>query len=162
MSNFLFSFVFPLLQNWIKEFFLHFLVLFIIPFTIIRLLSPLLHWNCYQAHSNFTKPDLMTNFKPSTYWTFNCIWHCLYLGIPGEGNGNSLHYSCLENPMAEEPGRLLSLGLQTVRHNWATKQQHTHASLLSSYNWLFLASGAPLYSFLPMPSPFLVPFLPYL
>ena len=83
-------------------------VLFIIPFTIIRLLSPLLHWNCYQVHSNFTKPDLVTNSKPSIYWTFNCIWHCLYLCIPGEGNGNSLHYSCLENPMAEEPGRLYS------------------------------------------------------
>ena len=25
---------------------------------------------------------------------------------PGEGNGNTLQYSCLENPMTEEPGRL--------------------------------------------------------
>ena len=25
---------------------------------------------------------------------------------PGEGNGNPLQYSCLENPMAEEPGGL--------------------------------------------------------
>ena len=25
---------------------------------------------------------------------------------PGEGNGNPLQYSCLENPMTEEPGRL--------------------------------------------------------
>ena len=25
---------------------------------------------------------------------------------PGEGNGNPLQYSCLENPMDEEPGRL--------------------------------------------------------
>ena len=32
---------------------------------------------------------------------------------PGEGNGNSLQYSCLENPMdREEPGRLQSMGLQ--------------------------------------------------
>ena len=29
---------------------------------------------------------------------------------PGEGNGNSLQYSCLENPMEEEPGRLQSMG----------------------------------------------------
>ena len=25
---------------------------------------------------------------------------------PGEGDGNTLEYSCLENPMEEEPGRL--------------------------------------------------------
>jgi len=27
---------------------------------------------------------------------------------PGEGNGNPLEYSCLENPMTEEPGGLQS------------------------------------------------------
>ena len=27
-------------------------------------------------------------------------------GSPGEGNGNPLQYSCLENSMDEEPGRL--------------------------------------------------------
>jgi len=33
---------------------------------------------------------------------------------PGEGNGNPLQYSCLENPMdREEPGRLQSMGLQS-------------------------------------------------
>ena len=32
---------------------------------------------------------------------------------PGEGNGNPLQYSCLENPMdTEEPGRLQSMGSQ--------------------------------------------------
>ena len=31
---------------------------------------------------------------------------------PGEENGNSLQYSCLENPMAEEPGGLQSMGSQ--------------------------------------------------
>ena len=39
---------------------------------------------------------------------------------PGEGNGNPLQYSCLENPMGEEPGGLQSMGSQRVRHNWAT------------------------------------------
>ena len=29
----------------------------------------------------------------------------------GEGNGNPLQYSCLENPMDEEPGGLQSKGL---------------------------------------------------
>ena len=36
---------------------------------------------------------------------------------PGEGNGNPLQYSCLENPMDEEPGRLQSVGSQRVRHD---------------------------------------------
>ena len=35
-------------------------------------------------------------------------------------NGTPLQYSCLENPMAEEPGRLQSMGSLRVRHNWAT------------------------------------------
>ena len=29
---------------------------------------------------------------------------------PGGGHGNPLQYSCLENPMVEEPGRLESTG----------------------------------------------------
>ena len=36
---------------------------------------------------------------------------------PGEGNGNPLQYSCLENPM---DGGLQSMGSQKVGHNWAT------------------------------------------
>ena len=34
---------------------------------------------------------------------------------PGEGNGNPLQYSCLENTM--EPGGLQSMGLRRVRHD---------------------------------------------
>ena len=37
---------------------------------------------------------------------------------PGEGNGNPLQYSCLENPWTEEPGGLQSMGLQTVGNDW--------------------------------------------
>ena len=32
----------------------------------------------------------------------------------GEGNGNLLHYSCLENSMEEKPGRLQSTGSQRL------------------------------------------------
>ena len=32
----------------------------------------------------------------------------------GEGNGNPLQYSCLENPMAEESGRLQSMRFQEL------------------------------------------------
>ena len=37
---------------------------------------------------------------------------------PGEGNGNPLQYSCLENPVDEESGgHGESTGLQRVRHD---------------------------------------------
>ena len=36
---------------------------------------------------------------------------------PGEGNGKSLQYSCLEIPWAAEPSGLQSTGLQRVRHD---------------------------------------------
>ena len=38
--------------------------------------------------------------------------------FPGEGNGNPLQYSCLENPMDRGAWcRLLSMGLQRVGHD---------------------------------------------
>ena len=36
---------------------------------------------------------------------------------PGEGNGNLLQYSCLENPMMKDPGGLQSIGSQRVGCN---------------------------------------------
>ena len=38
-------------------------------------------------------------------------------GGHGGGHGNPLQYSCLRNPMTEEPGRLQSIGLHRVRHD---------------------------------------------
>ena len=35
---------------------------------------------------------------------------------PGVGNVNPLQYSCLDNPMNEEPGGLQYIGSQRVRH----------------------------------------------
>ena len=46
-----------------------------------------------------------------------CMFN-LPLTLVGEGNGNPLQYSCLENPM--DRGAWQSIGLQRVRHNWAT------------------------------------------
>ena len=40
---------------------------------------------------------------------------------PGEGNGNPLQYYCWRIPQTEEPGRLLSTGLQRVGHNLVTE-----------------------------------------
>ena len=36
---------------------------------------------------------------------------------PGEGNGNTLQYSCLENPMDRGPGRAAVHGSQRVGHD---------------------------------------------
>jgi len=36
---------------------------------------------------------------------------------PGVGNGNPLQYSCLENSMNREPGRLKPVGSQRVGHD---------------------------------------------
>ena len=48
---------------------------------------------------------------------------------PGEGNGNPLQYSCLENSIAEEPGGYSPWG---HRESDTTEQIHSPASLLVS------------------------------
>ena len=48
---------------------------------------------------------------------------------PGEGNGNPLQYSCLENSWTEEPGGLQSMGLQRVAYDLATKQQQQQRNI---------------------------------
>ena len=51
----------------------------------------------------------------------------------GEGNGSPLQYSCLENPMHREPGRLQSMRLQRVGHDLTAKhQQQPHFRALGS------------------------------
>ena len=58
----------------------------------------------------------------------------LILGLgrsSGEGNGNPLQYSCLENSMDMDihsamVGGLQSMGLQRVRHDRANTHTHTH------------------------------------
>ena len=49
--------------------------------------------------------------------------------FPGEGNGNPLQYSCLENPHGQR--ELQSIGLQRVGHNWSDLAC-THADIESS------------------------------
>ena len=55
------------------------------------------------------------------------------IGLPttfGEGNGNPLQNSCLEIPWMEEPGRLQSMVLWRVGHDWATS-----LSLFTFMHW---------------------------
>ena len=51
-------------------------------------------------------------------------------GSPEEGDGNTLQYSCLENPWTEEPGRLLSMGSQKSQTGLSTLRQR-----LVCFNW---------------------------
>ena len=57
----------------------------------------------------------------------NC-WELILNG--GEGNGNPLQSSCLENPWTEGPGGLQSKGSLRVWHNWATS-----LSLFTFMHW---------------------------
>ena len=56
--------------------------------------------------------------KASVYYVRN-LGSIPVLGrFPGEGNGNPLQYSCLENPMGKGAWcRLLSMGSQRVGHD---------------------------------------------
>ena len=44
----------------------------------------------------------------------------------GEGNGNPLQYSCLENPRDGEPGWLPSMGSHRVRYDWSDLAAYVH------------------------------------
>ena len=50
----------------------------------------------------------------------------------GEGNGNPLQYSCLENPMARGAWRAIVLGAATVRHNLATELANIYDTTLTA------------------------------
>jgi len=67
----------------------------------------------------------------------------------GEGHGNPLWYSCLENPETEESGGLQSMGSQRVR----LRDQHTHTTGPA------LCYGPP--EVIPLPHP-LLPLMSYL
>ena len=62
--------------------------------------------------------------------------------FPGEGNGNPLQYSCLENHMDGGAwSRLLSMGSQRVRHDWETSliltlNLSTKVNYISSVCWV--------------------------
>ena len=51
------------------------------------------------------------------------------LSYIGEGNGNPLQCSCLENPRDGEPGGLPSMGLHRVGHDWSNLAAAAAASL---------------------------------
>ena len=83
---------------------------------------------CYiHCHLYFQMPLTIARGFPDGSDGKESVWNAGDMGlIPGsgrsygEGNGNSLQYSCLENPTEEELGGLLAMGLQRAGHNWVT------------------------------------------
>ena len=51
---------------------------------------------------------------------------------PREGNGHSLQYSCLENLMDRQPGRLQSMGSQRIEPEHAHTHTHTHTHIITA------------------------------
>ena len=57
---------------------------------------------------------------------------------PGEGNGNPLQYSCLENPIkTEKTGILQSMGSQRVRYNLETRQHFWYDNMV--FAWFIIS-----------------------
>ena len=55
--------------------------------------------------------------------------------FPGEGNGNPLHYSCLENPMDGGAWcRVLPMGSQRVGHDFTLSVQWTDSVMTYIYS----------------------------
>ena len=75
---------------------------------------------CLTTHSVIQQPICSTPVIDGTY-----------AGMPREGNGNPLQYSCLENPQMEEPGSLHAVhGVAKSRCDWATS-----VSLFTFMHW---------------------------
>ena len=55
--------------------------------------------------------------------------------FPGEGNGNPLQYSCLENPMDRRACRLQSKGSQRVGHDCMTSLHYLHNNNHTDIRW---------------------------
>ena len=64
------------------------------------------------------------NWATSLYFSLSCI---------GEGNGNPLQCSCLENPRDREPGGLPSMGWHRVGHDWSNLAASLICILVISY-----------------------------
>ena len=75
-----------------------------------------------ESHSLPSKPTPNLVFKWAMIYYFS--W------FPGEGNGNPLQDSCLENSMDRGPGGLQAMGSWRVRHGWSDSM-HTQLCLWS-------------------------------
>ena len=72
----------------------------------------ILEWVAISYYRGLPQPGIKpkTSVSSGLGFTVQILYLCVNsLGI-GEGNGTPLQYSCLENPMDKEPGRLQSMG----------------------------------------------------
>ena len=61
------------------------------------------------------------------------------LSRTGEGNGNPLQCSCLENPRDRKPGGLLSMGSHRVGHDWSDLVAAAAKCIIPNFKeWVFL------------------------
>ena len=73
--------------------------------------------------TNYLVPNMLQSFIKYYKHAWNAGYPASIPGSgrsPGEGNGNPLHTLAWRIPWREEPGRLQSMALQRVRHDWAT------------------------------------------
>ena len=85
--------------------------------------------NLTSIHLNIQKTKIMAS-SPTTSWqideeTMETVTNLTYLGskiTAGEGNGNPLQYSCLENSIERGTWRATVHGVRSQRagHDWAT------------------------------------------
>ena len=59
---------------------------------------------------------------------------------PGGEHGNTLQYSCLENPWTEKSGGLQSIGLQRIEHDWS--------DLAHVYTYIYICVYTHMYIYL--------------
>ena len=63
------------------------------------------------------------------------------LSCIGEGNGNPLQYSCLENPRDGEPGGLPSMGSHRVGHDRSNLAATAAEWLRSQAGWVYASAS---------------------
>ena len=75
------------------------------------------------SHSSVSKESACT---AGDLGSFSGLGRC-----PGEGNGNSLQYSCLENPMDRGAWWAKVHGVTRVGHDWPTKERERKVNWMS-------------------------------
>ena len=81
-------------------------------YSLLRLSISLVLWS-FPSHSQSFKKILLFD------WRMAALQNCAGLCLIGEGDGNTLQCSCLENPGDGEPGGLPSMGSHRVGQDWS-------------------------------------------
>ena len=80
-------------------------------------------WRSLEGCSPWGREELDTTERLHFHFSLSCI---------GEGNGNPLQCSCLENPRDGKPGGLPPMGSHRVGHKWSDLAAAAAAVLLLS------------------------------